>query len=104
MTSFRARDFAFILEVMADLQPYRIEPERVPTPEDSKKRKGRSKRSVRRHILINSSAMRNHAKTKRIARGRKQNRRKIFTLITALVAVNGTIFFVNCFRYKKAIE
>ena len=33
MTSNHARDFAvFILEVMADLQPYCIEPERVPTP------------------------------------------------------------------------
>ena len=53
MTSNRARDFAlFILEVMADIQPYRIERERVPTPEDSKKRKRRSKRSVRRHISV----------------------------------------------------
>ena len=38
VTSFHARDFAlsvFILEVMADLQPYRFEQERVPYPEDS---------------------------------------------------------------------
>ena len=39
MTSCRSRDFVlervFVLEVMADLQPYRFEPERVPNPEDS---------------------------------------------------------------------
>ena len=39
MTSRRSRDFVlasvFVLEVMADLQPYRFEPERVPNPEDS---------------------------------------------------------------------
>ena len=39
MTSCRSRDFvlarAFALEVMADLQPYCFEPERVPNPEDS---------------------------------------------------------------------
>ena len=39
MTSFRPRDFVlesvFVLEVMADLQPYRFEPERVPIAEDS---------------------------------------------------------------------
>ena len=37
--SFCSRDFAlasvFVLEVMADLQPYRSEPERFPNPEDS---------------------------------------------------------------------
>ena len=37
--SFRQRDFVLasvsVLEVMADLQPYRLEPERVPYPEDS---------------------------------------------------------------------
>ena len=40
MTSCRSRDFVlervFVLKVMADLQPYRFEPERVPNPEDSK--------------------------------------------------------------------
>ena len=39
MTSFRSRDFVlasvFVLEVMADLQPYRFEPDRVPNLEDS---------------------------------------------------------------------
>ena len=39
MTSFRPRDFVlesvFVLELMADLQPYRFEPERVPNAEDS---------------------------------------------------------------------
>ena len=39
MTSCRSRGFVlervFVLEVMADLQPYRFEPERVPNPEDS---------------------------------------------------------------------
>ena len=38
-------------EVMADLQSYLIEPERVLTPEDSKNQKRRSKRSVRRRIF-----------------------------------------------------
>ena len=41
MTSFRPRDFSllsvFVVEVMADLQPYRFEPERVPNAEDSEK-------------------------------------------------------------------
>ena len=40
VTSFRPSDFAlaslFIFVVMADLQPYRFEPERVPYPKDSK--------------------------------------------------------------------
>ena len=39
MTTFRSSDFllasVFILELMADLQPYRFEPEHVPNPEDS---------------------------------------------------------------------
>ena len=39
MSSFCPRDFVlasvFVLEVMADLQPYRFEPKRVPYPEDS---------------------------------------------------------------------
>ena len=38
MTSFRPRDFVlasvFVLQVMADLQRYRLEPERVPNAED----------------------------------------------------------------------
>ena len=38
MTAFRSRDFVlasmFVLKVMADLQPYRFEPESVPNPED----------------------------------------------------------------------
>ena len=36
--TFRSRDFVagvFVLEVMADLQPYPFEPERVNNPEDS---------------------------------------------------------------------
>ena len=41
----------FVLELMADLQPYRFEPDRVPSPEDMRKRKRRSKRSDRRHIF-----------------------------------------------------
>ena len=39
MTSFRPIDFVlasvFVMEVMADLQPFRFEPERVPDAEDS---------------------------------------------------------------------
>jgi len=39
VTSFWPRDLSwqayFVLEVMADLQPYTYEPERVPNPEDS---------------------------------------------------------------------
>ena len=39
MTSFRSRDFVvasvLVLQVMADLQRYRLEPERVPNAEDS---------------------------------------------------------------------
>ena len=39
MTSFGPRDFVlasvFVLEVMAELQPYHFEPERVPNAEDS---------------------------------------------------------------------
>ena len=39
VTSSRPRDLSwqacFVLEVMADLQPYNFEPERVPNPEDS---------------------------------------------------------------------
>ena len=35
VTSFCPRNFVFVLEVMADLQPYRFKPERVPNPEDS---------------------------------------------------------------------
>ena len=35
VTSSLPRDFVCLLEVMADLQPYRFEPERVPNPEDS---------------------------------------------------------------------
>ena len=39
VTSCRSRDFVlervFVLEVMADLQPYRFEPECVPNPENS---------------------------------------------------------------------
>ena len=41
VTSFRLQDFVlvsmFVLEVMAGLQPYRFEPERVPDPEDSER-------------------------------------------------------------------
>ena len=51
VTSFRSRDFVlasvFVLEVMADLQPYRFEPEHVSNPEDSESEK---QRSVRKHI------------------------------------------------------
>ena len=43
MTSFRPRDFVltsvFVLEVMAEVQPYRFEPERFPNPEDSESEK-----------------------------------------------------------------
>ena len=70
VTSCRSRDFVlervFVLEVMADLQPYHFEPERVPNPEDREKRKRRSKRLVRRYILVYLWEMWNHSNAKRM--------------------------------------
>ena len=58
MMSCGSRDFSvFVLEVMADLQPYRFEPERGPYSGDMRKLKRRSKRWVRRHILVYLGAM-----------------------------------------------
>ena len=38
---------------MADLQPYRFEPERVPNPEDSERENEEvNDRLIRRHILV----------------------------------------------------
>ena len=55
MTSCRSRDFVlervFVLEVMADLQPYRFEPERVPNP-DSESEKEEVNDRLGRYILV----------------------------------------------------
>ena len=56
MTSCRPRDFVlervFVLEVMADLQLYRFEPERVPYLEDSESENEGVNDPVRRYILV----------------------------------------------------
>ena len=57
VTSFSQRDFvltsAFILKVIADLQPDRFEPERVPNPEDSESENEEVLNDrVERHIMV----------------------------------------------------
>ena len=42
----------FVLEVMADLQPYCFEPECVPNPDDMRKRKRRSERQMQAHFGV----------------------------------------------------
>ena len=56
MTSFCPRDFVlasvFVLEVMADLQRYRFEPERVPNPEGGENENEEVNDRLQAHILV----------------------------------------------------
>ena len=109
MTSCRSRDFilerVFVLEVMADLQPYRFERERVPNPEDSESENEEVNDRLEGTFWCTCKRCEIIPTQRECVCCREQpdaeNKMKVeFYAYTALVAVNGkTVFFVNCFRY-----
>ena len=90
---------------MADLQPYRFEPERVPNAEDSESENEEVNDRLQGTFWCICERCKSMPTQRECVCCREQpeSENKMEGTIqayTALVAVNGkTIFFVNCFRY-----
>ena len=112
VTSFCPRDFVmervFVLEVMADLQPYCFEPEHVPNPEDSESENKEVNNRLEGTFWCTCERCEIMPRQRECVCCREQpeaenkihveGRILSLQVYTALVAVNGkTIFSVTCF-------